>query len=131
VKTVMADYSEHQSSGGWLDSALFPGIPELLAEWRKEGHILATATSKSYSGALRALKHFGLLEHFDYLGTAEDDGGPRQHNEDGVAYVMGLINAEHETRPSQFLMIGDRNHDAQGAKSQGIGCVLVSWGYGN
>lgn len=131
VETVMANYSKHQSSGGWLDSALFPGTTELLATWREEGHILATATSKSYTGALRALTHFGLLEYFDYLGTAEDNGGPRQHKEDVVAYVMGLINAEHETDPSQFLMIGDRKHDAQGAKSQGIDCVLVNWGYGS
>lgn len=131
VEDVMADYSQHQSSGGWLDSALFPGMLELLKEWKADGHVLATATSKSYTGATRALKHFGLLEYFDYLGTAEDNGGPRQHKEDVVRYAMDLIAADHSAEPKDFLLIGDRKHDAQGAESQGIDCVLVKWGYGN
>src|SRR5699024_12366900 len=36
VSAAMADYSEHQSSGGWLDAARFPGTPELLTTWRQE-----------------------------------------------------------------------------------------------
>ena len=38
--------------------------------------------------------------------------------------------AAYRRRFEQFIMIGDRAEDVRGAKSNGVGSVAVTWGYG-
>lgn len=131
LSDVMATYSEHQRTIGWKMSAPFEGMKELLARWRDEGYVLATATSKSYSGAVQALTHYGMIDYFHYLATAEDGGGPRQHKADVIDYAFELMAGGVPKNRDEYLLIGDRKHDATGAEQHGIDSVLVTWGYGS
>jgi phosphoglycolate phosphatase len=136
LDSTLASYRRHYDGGGWLEAQPFDGVEDLLRTWKAAGFTLSTATSKSESSATRLLKHFGLLDYFDVLATASDDGS-RRAKPTVVAQAMGLLGQDTtpvagggpEHRPD-LLLIGDRVHDVEGAHEFGIRSVLVDWGYG-
>ncbi|AHW64462.1 arsenate reductase/protein-tyrosine-phosphatase family protein [Corynebacterium glyciniphilum] len=139
LEATVASYRQHYDGGGWLESAPFDGIEDLLRSWKDQGYTLSTATSKSLSSATRLLKHFDLYDYFDVIATASDDG-ERRAKDAVVAYGLeqlgapgGPVTPAAEGGPSHrdnLLMIGDRIHDVDGARAYGIRTVLVDWGYG-
>ena len=130
---AMRVYRARQSGGGWADTAMFPGWPELLDGWRADGIRLATATSKGGHFARKVLAEFGILERFDFIGAA-DDGGHRHQKDDVIEYTLRTLglpaDADGAARADGVVMIGDRIHDLEGAKKFGVPCILVGWGYG-
>ena len=109
---------------GWR---FFDGIPEMLEALKEKGVKIALATSKPYEFSIKILKHFDLYKYFDFFGAATMDGRISK-KEDVIAHLleeMGVDNKE------EILRVGDRHHDIDGAKANGLrsGCVL--WGYGS
>ncbi|WP_295629450.1 HAD hydrolase-like protein [uncultured Corynebacterium sp.] len=139
---AMVSYRAAQSGGGWADTSMFPGWPELVDGWRADGIRLATATSKGGHFARKVLARFGILDRFDFIGAADDRGA--RHGKDLVVEhtlrTLGLPAERVVPRgerppkpgpgPRDVVMIGDRIHDVEGAHSFGVPCILVGWGYG-
>lgn len=120
-------YLDHYGDTGWVNSAPFEGMVDFLA-WAKEAGLqLATATSKGEGFARATLERYHMLEYFDFLAAAQEDG-PRRTKEKVIRYA--LDNLPHPSDPSQMLLIGDRIHDIEGAQAFTIPAVLVQWGYG-
>lgn len=153
---AFAAYTAAQVGGGWSDTSMFAGWPELLDGWRADGIRLATATSKGGHFARKVLARFGILDRFDFIGAA-DDGGTRREKDAVVEHtlrVLGLPAQRVARTPSlddgttstdrpatsggdhgpsrrhDAVLIGDRIHDIDGAHAFGLPCILVGWGYG-
>ncbi|MSV53745.1 MAG: HAD hydrolase-like protein, partial [Actinobacteria bacterium] len=57
---MIAKYRERYHDVGEFENAVYPGLPEILADLQTQGATIATATSKPTESATRILTHFGL-----------------------------------------------------------------------
>ena len=120
-------YLGHFGDDGWSNATPFDGMRKFLAWAKDAGFQLLTATSKGEEFARMSLERFGMLEYFDFLAAAQEDG-PRRTKEKVIRYA--LDNLPHPADTSEMLLIGDRIHDIEGAREFSIPAVLVEWGYG-
>ena len=134
VDRAIAAYIERYDATGWQENSVYEGMDVVLGKARANGTRLAVATSKSERFAIRILEHFGLAEHFEFIGGASDDG-TRRAKPDVIAHsltslgITPVLAADGGT--PDVLMIGDRDHDVLGAAKYGIPTVVVEWGYGS
>lgn len=109
---------------GKFENAPYPGIGTALETLKQEGYDLYVATSKPQTTAVEILTKFGLAPYFTYICGAEMDG-VRDKKEEVVGYVLSLL-----PEGEKPLMVGDTVFDVEGAKTMGVPCVCVSWGFG-
>lgn len=109
---------------GAFDAEIYPNIPKLLKELRKMGYLLYVCTSKGKPVAEEVLTHFSLISLFDGVYGATLDG-KIVHKKD----IIG--NCLKENKPDFALMVGDTYLDAEGANSNNIKTIGVTYGYGD
>ena len=119
-------YREYYSDRGMLDCTLYDGITEAIAALKGMNKKIILATSKPEVAAVRIIEHFGLSKYFDYLAGASSDTS-RVQKADVIAYAMQSAGIT----AARTVMVGDRRHDAEGAKANGIKCIGVLYGYGS
>lgn len=120
-------YREYFKPKGMLENKVYDGIPELLAEIKRQGKKVILATSKPEVFAVEILKHFDLYKYFDFVAGATLDG-TRSKKGDVIAYALAQTGI---TDKSQCLMVGDRAQDINGARENGIDSLGVLYGYGD
>lgn len=120
-------YREYYQVTGIFENKVYPGIEELLKELKESGRTLITASSKPEVYVRQILEHFQLDSYFDFIGGADLEE-IRVQKADVIQYVM---DCNRITDLEQVIMIGDREHDIQGAKKVGIESVGVLYGYGS
>lgn len=123
ARRAVEDYREYFSDRGLYENEVYPGIPELLARLRAEGRRIALATSKPTVYAERILAHFDLARHFEVVIGSFLDGRRVEKREVVAAALSGLASR-------RAVMVGDRKHDVEGARANGIAAIAVTWGYG-
>jgi phosphoglycolate phosphatase len=119
---AVAAYRAHYSAGAVLDVTVHDGVPDLLDALREAGALLAVATSKPETFAVRVLEHTGLLPAFAGVHGATLDGAVR-HKEQVVA--AALTAHPGGRRP---VLVGDRAQDVVGAAAHGLPCIGAGWG---
>ncbi len=118
-------FRERYSRKGIYENKVYPGVAGLL-DRLKDQYILTVATAKPESSARVVLEHFGLSHYFSFVRGAALDG-TRIHKDE----IIGDVLRQYPEIPKeQALMIGDRIHDIEGARSNGIDVVGVNYGYG-
>ena len=129
VERIYAAFHQVYDTSGWKRTTLHEGWADALPRWKAAGHTLCTATSKGDTVTTRILDQLGVLEHFDFIGGADDEGGTRKRKREVIEWVLDSMGLRgHE---SEILMIGDRSHDTAGARPLGIATALVGWGHGS
>lgn len=123
---LVRTYREYFAEQGILENRVYPGIEEMLERLRENGTTLAVATSKPLIFARRVLRHFGLDTYFAQVSGPELDG-TRRHKHEVIADVLARLG---RAAGADVVMVGDREHDVQGARRAGLDCVGVTWGYG-
>lgn len=123
---LVALYRERYEPVGMLENSVFPGVPEALDGLAAQNYRIIVATSKPEAYARRILDHFHLARFFEAIHGAEPDG-TRSDKGELIAYVL----KSHGLDPWATAMIGDRAHDAIGAKKAGVWAIGVLWGYGS
>lgn len=118
-------YMDYTRGGGWAQAKAYPGVKELLEQWRADGFRLITATSKGEGFARAILEREGMLDLFEFIGAAEEYG-TRRGKKQVIQYVKDNVDLEGEP----VLMVGDRSHDIEGAAAFGVDTCAVTWGYG-
>ncbi|MGQ7453738.1 HAD family hydrolase [Streptococcus suis] len=111
---------------GMFENQLYPGIIPLLEELRTAGKTLVIATSKPEIFAKQILEHFGIAHYFDVIAGASLDSS-RISKADVIGYAINQL----EAFPKHAVMIGDREHDIEGARMQQLPAIGVLYGYGN
>lgn len=125
---AVATYRAYFDERGYAEVEVHDGIPELLGGLRRAGARLAVATSKPEGRAVRVLEHAGLLEAFEVVAGATDDGR-RRHKADVVGNALARLGDGGDVVPGPAVLVGDRDLDAHGARAAGIDAVGVRWGH--
>jgi len=126
VNDAVALYRERFAATGLFENAVYPGIPEALAQLCERGARLHLATSKPLVYAERIVGHFGLRGFFRSIHGSELDGR-RSDKGELIAHLLRVERVPHETG----LMIGDRAQDVRGAQANDLPAIGVLWGYGS
>ena len=126
---ALAIYRPRYLESGALDSTVYPGVADVLRKIHSAGIPLSLATSKPETPATVMLSHFGLLEYFDVITGASDDE-VRSSKQDVVAEALVRLRAvgADVSRP---VLVGDREHDVEGAAANGVPTIFAGWGYGS
>jgi phosphoglycolate phosphatase len=125
---ALAIYRPRYLETGALNSSVFPGLADVVRAVHAAGIPMSLATSKPETPATLMLSNFGLLNEFDIITGASDDE-VRSSKKDVVAEALVRLAAfgADLTRP---VLVGDREHDIEGAAANGVPTIFADWGYG-
>jgi phosphoglycolate phosphatase len=126
---ALAIYRPRYLESGALDSSVFPGVANVLRAVHAAGIPMSLATSKPETPATLMLSHFGLLGEFDIITGASDDE-VRSSKQDVVAEALVRL-ADFGADLTRPVLVGDREHDVEGAAANGVPTIFVDWGYGS
>ena len=118
-------YRDRFATVGLFENALYPQIPETLKSIRAAGYQTYIATSKPHVFAKRIIEHFDLSSLFDGIYGSELDGT----RSDKAELIQHILLTENLI-PAKTVMVGDRSHDAIGAKKNQLLAIGVTYGYG-
>ena len=118
-------YRERFKVTGLYENEVFEGVIELLQTLEAQGRHLYIATSKPWEFAREIARHFNFAKHFKVIYGSELDG-TRTNKVELIAHIL----EQEGLDPATTLMIGDRKHDLIGARSNGLDCVAVGYGFG-
>lgn len=121
-------FREYFSEKGILENEIYPGIPELLEALHKKGDMVVLATAKPLRFAKRILDYFDIAKWFDYVG-GNDMAETYMKKSDLLRDIFAALGLGEDDL-ADCLMVGDRNHDVDGAHEAGIKAVGVLYGYG-
>lgn len=120
-------YRERFGDVGLFENEVYPGIGDLLRDLAGVGCQIGLATAKPDVFAEQILEHFGLRGWFDVVAGSEMD--LRRINKDEViSWALQNLGAPD---PSDVVMVGDRRHDLDGARTCGVAAIAVTWGFGS
>lgn len=128
-------YREYFGVKGLFENELYEGIEDLLKELKARGKTIVLATSKPELYAKQILEHFGIDGYFDFIGGASMDE-VRVAKADVIRYALeslGMVKAGEELSEGVkelTVMVGDRFHDIDGAKKNGLKSIGVLFGFG-
>ena len=125
---VVAKYRERYNDIGLFENVLYDGIIDMLDGLRDAGVTLALATAKPQEPARRITAHFGLTEHFEFEAGASGRVGDRSTKAQVITYALSELGVDSG---GHVLMLGDRDHDVEGAIANGMDCIGVTWGFGS
>jgi phosphoglycolate phosphatase len=123
VAALVAAYRARYAVASLRDSLVFDGIEGAL-ETLGRAHTLAVATSKPRPFAVPLLEAVGLSRHFAWIAGPELDA-TMEPKATTVRDALGHVGGP------PAVMIGDRIHDIEGARANGIPVVGVTWGIGD
>lgn len=124
AEEAVAVYRERYVPTGMFENSPYPGVREMLEALKAAGHTLYVASSKPEWMCVKILEHFDLAKYFAMICGATMDTS-RTNKEAVIEYLI-----QENGRADNMVMVGDTKFDVLGAKSHGIPCIGVSWGYG-
>lgn len=127
AKQAIDFYRERFGVVGWKENLLYDGIPELLKALTEAGKTLSTASSKPAFFVDKIVKYFNIEQFFTVVSGATLDGSIGTKTQ-VVQQALERLNVQDR---SQAVLIGDRLHDAEGARACGIDCIGVTFGFGS
>lgn len=117
-------FRDYYKSTALLQAKVYDGIICLL-DYLRQRHIkIGVATYKREDYALTLLQYFGITSYCDVIHGADNE------NKQTKADIVNLCCEELHCDRSDIVLIGDTNHDAEGAQKAGIGFIAVTWGFG-
>lgn len=128
TKQAVAFYRERFSKVGMFENSLYPMIPELLELLKINDKILGVASSKPEVYVKQILEYFGIAQYFDTIVGSELDG-TRSRKAEVIEDALARLHMQNAR--DKVLMVGDREQDVAGAKSCGLQCIGVAYGYGS
>lgn len=139
IERVVLAYRDRYEDIGLFENAVYPGVAEMLTELADAGYTLAVATAKPEPTAIRIIEHFGFTDHFVLqAGATVAMGSGRRTKAEVITHALGelarMAHGRHLSADSHrrhVVMVGDRDHDVEGALHNDIDCIGVSWGFGS
>ena len=116
----LAYYREHMLD----NTVLYPGVREVLDQFRGEGIRMAVLTNKPVRFSQGIVEGLGLREHFlrVYGGNSFEQKKPHPV---GIETLM----AENGVSREVTLMVGDSSVDVETARNAGVQACGVTWGF--
>jgi phosphoglycolate phosphatase len=117
-------FRDFYKSEALFEATLYEGIISLLAMIKEKGLKIGVATYKREDYAIDLLRKFGIADYCDVIHGADNDN---KYSKKDI--IEMCINELGEDRTG-IVMIGDTEHDAQGAYDASISFIAVTWGFG-
>jgi phosphoglycolate phosphatase len=131
VERVILAYRDRYEDVGLFENSVYVGVAEMLDELRAAGHTISLATAKPQHTAIRIIEHFGFSDYFAVqAGATGDVGSSRRTKAEVIEYALGQLGVT-SIHDHDIVMIGDRDHDVEGANLNLIPCIGVTWGFGS
>jgi pyrophosphatase PpaX len=102
--------------------AIHSGVADGVKELQRLGYKLGIVTSRLNESATRGLKHFGLMDYFESIISADDT---EIHKPDPTPALMAL--AQLSGKPEETMIVGDSSFDILCGKNAGMTSVAVGW----
>lgn len=117
-------FLKHYAETLCVESRLYPGVQEALAQLEAEGFVLACITNKPEAFTLPLLKTLGLANYFELVVSG--DSLPRRKPD-----PLPLLHACEVFRitPAQGVLVGDSANDTEAARTAGMPVICVTYGY--
>ncbi|HYN34013.1 MAG TPA: HAD hydrolase-like protein [Ilumatobacteraceae bacterium] len=133
IERVVEVYRKRYDDIGLFENEVYPGIAAMLDELRGAGLTLSLATAKPQATAIRIVEHFGLTDYFTLqAGATIDVGSGRRTKAEVITYALAELGVGSTPQDlAGVIMVGDRDHDVEGARHNGIDCIGVTWGFGS
>jgi phosphoglycolate phosphatase len=126
IEEAVLHYRDRYRDVGIFETAMYPGVPEMLERARALASRVYLATSKPWTFAERILDHLALGTYFDGVHGPELDG-----RFDDKAVLIARMLEREGFAPESAVMIGDRAADVIAARSNRLEPIGVLWGYGS
>lgn len=120
-------YREFFSVTGIYQNEIYSGVEDMLKQLKNAGKTLILATSKPQKFAEIVLDYFNIAKYFDCVVGATFDG-KLNYKADVIAVALERGGV---TDKNKSIMIGDRHHDIDGAKQNGLKSMGVLYGFGD
>lgn len=124
---TVARYRERYSTIGLFENRVYDGVEEMLEKIHKSGKRVILATAKPLIFAERIMERFDLAKYFHLLMGADLNG--KIH--DKVDVIGEVLRRENIENIAEAIMIGDRNHDIDGARHYLMESMGVTYGFGD
>ena len=129
VHRVVEVYRVRYEDVGLFENEVYPGVVDMLRNLSDAGYVLALATAKPQHTAIRIIEHFGFTDAFELqAGATAHVGSVRRTKAEVITYALERLGID---AGPHAVMIGDRDHDVEGASLNGIDCIGVTWGFGD
>ncbi|MDX6439378.1 MAG: phosphoglycolate phosphatase [Gaiellaceae bacterium] len=115
--------SEHYQAIYLTASQLYPGVAEVVSDLAARQCALGVVTSMD-TGAVPLLEHFGLLDKFAAIVTADDVTKLKPDPEPVLMLAEAL-----QVDPRELLVVGDSHVDMHAARAAGAGRGAAVWGF--
>ena len=124
-KALREAFLRHYAAEICIDTRLFPGMAELLADLEKRRLRWGIVTNKSTSLTWMLVKALGLDMRVACVVCGDTTPHLKPH-------PASLLHAAKEIAlaPADCVYLGDDLRDIQAGRSAGMRCVAVEWGYG-
>lgn len=134
IVRVIDAYRDRYEDVGLFENELYDGVPEMMDALRTAGHTLTLATAKPEIVAVRITEHFGLTPYFrTQVGSSIEIASGRRTKGEVIteAFRRLAVSPRDRVALDHVVMVGDRDHDVEGAHLNAIDCIGVSWGFGS
>jgi phosphoglycolate phosphatase len=122
---IFEAFKTHYDEVGYRQTTAFPGISRTLGELQRRGHILYLATNKRIIPTQKIINFFEWQEFFKAVYTL-DIYSPALGSK---SELLRRIIREHQLDIMDVIYIGDRQEDEDASLENGIGFLMVNWGY--
>lgn len=120
-------YREYFSVKGLFENDPYTGIVQTLAYLKEKGYKIGLATPKPEIYAKQILEKFEMAPYFDVIkGSRLND-----KTENKTRIMKEAMDFFNDSDFSQFIMVGDRKFDIEGAHTNMIESIGVTYGYGS
>ena len=123
---ALAAYRERYVHSSLVETTVIPGAPAALAAVAASVPT-ARATSKPHAYAVPLCERLGLAPHLTAIAgpSLEAVDEPKAVTVTRALAALGLEPG------ADAPLVGDRRHDVEGARANGLACVGVVWGIGS
>ncbi len=126
IERAVGHYRERFDSTGWAEHEVYPGMAALVEALAARGERLAVVTTKVAVQARRIVAALPFGNAFTRLYGPEP--GSRASEKAGM---IAQALADFGATPAETTMIGDRHFDIDGARTNGVRAIGVTWGFGS
>jgi len=128
IDALISAFKTYYDNEGFKASAPYPGVPEMLCQLKKLNIEIYLATNKRIVPTLKIIDYLDLTSLFNGIYAIDKFAESPFPNK--AAMIRALIKAECIEK-AYAIYVGDRIEDLEASFDNGIGAILVNWGYGD
>lgn len=130
VPAAVARFNGISAEEGPEAVVVYPGIVEILKDLRAARVLQATASAKHQSPLEAIFDRYGLVDLVDEICGASDDPSTVETKADVIARALDALDRRGADL-SRPVLIGDRHHDVEGGRRNGLPVIFAEWGFGS